>query len=68
MLICSRSSFYCTRDLAWDPLWLSTTGSTSVAGLADKDGIDVQVTAAVLDEGVILALTSPGYTLREGIR
>ena len=42
-------------------------GSTSVPGLAAKDVIDVQVTVARLDVGVIgAALASLGYTLLEG--
>ncbi len=43
-------------------------GSTAVPGLAAKDIVDVQVTAATLDAGAFAAALAPlGYTLREGI-
>ena len=42
-------------------------GSTSVPGLAAKDIIDIQVTAAVLDDTVNKAMISMGYTRLEGI-
>ena len=42
-------------------------GSTSVPGLAAKDVIDIQVTAARLSEPVALALKSAGYTRLEHI-
>jgi GrpB-like predicted nucleotidyltransferase (UPF0157 family) len=43
-------------------------GSTSVAGLAAKDVIDVQVTATTLDATAIASALAPlGYTLWEGI-
>lgn len=42
-------------------------GSTSVPGLAAKDIIDVQITVAALDEAVISAMTSLGYSRPEGV-
>jgi len=43
-------------------------GSTAVPGLAAKDIVDVQVTAAALDAAAFAAALAPfGYTLREGI-
>src|SRR5262245_53655063 len=42
-------------------------GSTSVPGLAAKDVIDIQITVATLDERVITAMTTLGYTRPEGI-
>jgi GrpB-like predicted nucleotidyltransferase (UPF0157 family) len=42
-------------------------GSTSVAGLAAKDIIDIQITVAALDEQVISAMTALGYRLPEGV-
>jgi len=41
-------------------------GSTAVPGLAAKDVIDIQVTAAALDERVRSAVTSLGYIQLEG--
>jgi GrpB-like predicted nucleotidyltransferase (UPF0157 family) len=43
-------------------------GSTSVPGLPAKDLIDIQITAAALDDQVRAALTALGYTLREDLR
>ena len=43
-------------------------GSTSVPGLVAKDVIDAQIAVAALDEGVVSAVGSLGYTLREGLR
>lgn len=41
-------------------------GSTSVPGLPAKDVIDVQVTAATLDDRIVSAMNRVGYTLRVG--
>ncbi len=41
-------------------------GSTSVPNLPAKDIIDVQITVAVLDNTVVAAMNSIGYTLAEG--
>ena len=41
-------------------------GSTSVPGLAAKDVIDVQITVAALDQPLLAAITSLGYTRPEG--
>jgi len=43
-------------------------GSTSVPGLPAKDVIDIQITVAALDDRVITAMTTLGYTLLEGRR
>jgi GrpB-like predicted nucleotidyltransferase (UPF0157 family) len=40
-------------------------GSTSIPGMAAKDVIDIQVTVAVLNEPVRLAMNSMGYEQRE---
>ena len=40
-------------------------GSTSIPGMAAKDAIDIQVTVAVLNEPVRLAMNSIGYVQRE---
>ena len=42
-------------------------GSTSVPGLAAKDVIDIQITVAALDEALISAMGTIGYTLPEGV-
>ncbi len=49
-------------DLA---LRIDHIGSTAVPGLPAKDVIDIQITVARLDEAVIAALESAGYTLVE---
>ena len=41
-------------------------GSTAVPGLAAKDIIDIQITVAALDERVLAAMKSIGYTLPAG--
>jgi GrpB-like predicted nucleotidyltransferase (UPF0157 family) len=52
-------------DLA---LRIDHIGSTAVRGLAAKDVIDVQVTVATLNAGVLVSALAPlGYTLWEGI-
>jgi GrpB-like predicted nucleotidyltransferase (UPF0157 family) len=51
-------------DLA---LRIDHIGSTSVPGLAAKDIIDLQVTVAALDEALLAAFTSLGYTRIEDI-
>ena len=42
-------------------------GSTAVPGLPAKDIIDVQISVNVLDERIVAAMTSLGYSLPEGI-
>jgi GrpB-like predicted nucleotidyltransferase (UPF0157 family) len=42
-------------------------GSTSVAGLAAKDVIDIQITVSALDERVEIAMNSLGYKRPEGV-
>jgi GrpB-like predicted nucleotidyltransferase (UPF0157 family) len=42
-------------------------GSTSVAGLAAKDVIDIQITVAALNQELLRAMLSLGYTQPEGI-
>jgi len=51
-------------DLA---LRIDHIGSTSVPGLPAKDVIDIQVTVAALDDGLISSMTSLGYSLAEGV-
>src|SRR5512135_2891242 len=41
-------------------------GSTSVPGLAAKDVIDLQITVAALDEGLLEAMQALGYTHPSG--
>ena len=43
-------------------------GSTSVPGLPAKDVIDIQVTVSSLDDRIVAALATAGYTPAEGIR
>jgi GrpB-like predicted nucleotidyltransferase (UPF0157 family) len=43
-------------------------GSTSVPGLAAKDVIDIQITAAALDPELLSAMLALGYSQPEGIR
>lgn len=52
-------------DLA---LRIDHIGSTAVPGLSAKDVIDIQITVASLDQDLIAALSSIGYTQPEGIR
>jgi GrpB-like predicted nucleotidyltransferase (UPF0157 family) len=52
-------------DLA---LRIDHIGSTSVPGLAAKDIIDIQITVAALDTGVLSAMLALGYSQLEGIR
>jgi GrpB-like predicted nucleotidyltransferase (UPF0157 family) len=47
-------------------LRLDHIGSTSVPGLAAKDVIDVQITVAALNDDVVAAMQTAGYTLAEG--
>ena len=42
-------------------------GSTSIPGMAAKDVIDIQVTVAVLNEPLRLAMNSIGYVQREAL-
>ena len=51
-------------DLA---LRIDHIGSTSVPGLAAKDVIDIQITAAALDQAVLSAMLALGYSQPEGI-
>lgn len=51
-------------DLA---LRIDHIGSTSVPGLAAKDVIDIQITVATLDQGVLSAMLALGYSQPEGI-
>lgn len=51
-------------DLA---LRIDHIGSTSVPGLDAKDVIDLQITVAALDDRLVTAMSSAGYTLREGV-
>jgi len=41
-------------------------GSTAVPGLPAKDVIDIQITVAALNDDVITAMATLGYTLHEG--
>jgi GrpB-like predicted nucleotidyltransferase (UPF0157 family) len=51
-------------DLA---LRIDHIGSTSVPGLAAKDVIDIQITVAALDQGVLSAMLALGYSQPDGI-
>jgi GrpB-like predicted nucleotidyltransferase (UPF0157 family) len=42
-------------------------GSTAVPGLAAKDVIDLQITAAALDDRLVAAMNALGYTQPEGV-
>lgn len=63
------------REIAWRlrhglgdrALRIDHIGSTSVPGLAAKDVIDLQITVAALDPGVLSAMRALGYSQPEGI-
>jgi len=55
------------RGLAELAIRIDHIGSTSVAGLAAKDVIDIQITVAALDEKLMLAMLAMGYSQPEGI-
>jgi GrpB-like predicted nucleotidyltransferase (UPF0157 family) len=42
-------------------------GSTSVPGLAAKDIVDIQITAAALDQPLLAVMTTLGYSQREEV-
>jgi GrpB-like predicted nucleotidyltransferase (UPF0157 family) len=53
------------RRLGRLALRIDHIGSTSVPGLASKDVIDIQITVAALNEQIVLAMISLGYTQPE---
>jgi GrpB-like predicted nucleotidyltransferase (UPF0157 family) len=55
------------QGLGEKALRIDHIGSTSVAGLAAKDVIDIQITVATLDQGLLSAMQVLGYTQPEGI-
>ena len=54
------------QELGELALRIDHIGSTAVPGLGAKDVIDVQITVAALDEGVIGAMHALGYSLPAG--
>lgn len=50
------------RSLGRLALRIDHIGSTSVPGLAAKDVIDIQITVAALDDQIVSAMTSLGYS------
>jgi len=55
------------RGLGSMALRIDHIGSTSVPGLPAKDVIDIQITAAALDDALVAAMTAIGYALPEGV-